>query len=322
MNALYEALLTRDLDRAGELVMKECRESGAEAMRDSIMRFSVLAFSPSLHSRGAVYAALAVADVFDRFEDQSSLLVECARYVGESRIPWSEAPVTEPPRVGEDQSTGDSAIDEAINSEDLHAAERWLAGLLQEEAPAGRFFDAASRHPGDEGYGFTTAVVSWRIAEHFPSAVRYAVLRMALLEWLNARQTPDSSRLAGEEAIAATIGGYVRSGGQPHRFPALLVLDATHAAAKLTSSPGRYEPLFERFASIDTSERGNVPERRWKQDDLAYRYAADYGFFVQSVPLAERLMEVTRDRESCESIPDAAHHFLMSSEGFEEWSFA
>lgn len=322
MNALYEALLTRDLERAQGLVLKECRGSGTEAMRDSIMRFAVLAFSPSLHSRGAMYATLAAAELIEMFADPCPLLAECARYLGESRIPWSEAPVTEPPRTADDQSTGDAAIDEAVRTEDLHAAERWLAALLREEAPATRFFDVASRHSGDEGYGFTTAVVSWKIASRFPAAVRFAVLRTAVLEWVKARSGPVSSERKGEDAVAATIRSYVGSGGQPHLFSPLLVLDAARSAEELTSDPGRYQPLFERYAASDTEGSTQLPERKWSQDDLVYRYAVDYAFFLQSVPLAERLTRSTGDVESCIRIPDAAHHFLSASEGFEEWSFA
>lgn len=322
MNALYEALLTRDLDRAQSLVLEEYRESGPEAVRDSIIRFAVLAFSPSLHSRGAMYASVAVADLFERFERPASLLVECARYVGESRVPWSEAPVTEPPPVGNDQPTDDSALDEAVAAQDLHAAERWLAALVRDGIEPSRFFDAASRHAGVEGYGFTTAVVSWRIASWFPEHVRFAVLRTAVLEWLRAREMPQPSGLTGPEAVDVAIRHYVRSGGQPHQFHPLLVLDATGQAERLTSSPGRYTTVFERYVPTDRGDSRKLPERHWKLDDLVYRYAADYGFLVQSVPMSERLADQTGDREGCERIPDAAHHFLMSSEGFEEWSFA
>ncbi|MGK2966845.1 MAG: hypothetical protein ACSLFM_14755 [Tepidiformaceae bacterium] len=322
MNALYEALLTRELDKAQELVVQECRESGPESTRDSIMRFAVLAFSPSLHSRGAMYASLAMADLFDRFERPSSLLVECARYVGESRVPWSEAPVSDPPRIPDDQSIEDTTIDEAVAAQDLHAAERWLAAAIESETLALRFFDAASRHAGDEGYGFTTAVTSWRIAERFPDTARFTVLRTAVLEWLKARHMPDPSGIAGEAAVAAAMRDYVRSGGQPNRFPPLMMLDASRIAEVLVSRPGRYTALFQRYVSADVSGGRKLPDRRWSNEDLVYRYAADYGFFIQSVPLSERLADIPADDESSERIPDAAFRFLMSSEGFEEWSFA
>ncbi len=260
--------------------------------------------------------------IFDRFERPAALLVECARYVGESRVPWSEAPVTDPPRIQKAQSIEAHAIDEAVSAQDLHAAERWLAAVVESDDVARRFFDAAARHAGDEGYGFTTAVVSWRIADMFPAAVRFAVLRTAMLEWMRARSVPASSSLTDEKAIAAAIRDYVRSGGQPHRFSPLLVLDAVRTAGRIVSDTERYTSLFERYVGGDVSSGRKLPERRWGRDDLIYRFAADYGFFIQSVPLSERMDDLSPDGESSERIPDAAYRFLMSSEGFEEWSFA
>ncbi|MDX1582380.1 MAG: hypothetical protein R3338_02155 [Thermoanaerobaculia bacterium] len=322
MKRLHEAILTRDLERVTELVRAECDRSATDA-RDDILRFSVLAFSPSLHSRSTMYAALASAELFEQLEDPCPLIIACARYAAESHVPWGKAPVTDPPRYPASFIVDAQSIDEAIEQEDIHEGERWLAALLESDVVATSFFDAAARHAGEEGYGFCTAAAAWKIAQRFPPQVRFAVFRTALREWLQSRPMPaERSDLLPGECTTAAIDSYVRSGGEPALFPPLLLCDAVALAERVTSDPGRYSNLLRRYVTPpEESLQIELGSSSWSEADLAYRYASDYAMFLLSVPLTERLSRIAAS-DLCEQIPAAARRFLQSSEGFEDWSFA
>lgn len=320
MKELHEAILTRELDLAGEIVRSECAAGRSEGVRDDILRFTVLAFAPSLHSRATMEVALAIADLFDEIPDPCPLLVEAARYAGESKVPWGKAPVTDAPPVSENDHVDDTTIDRAVASGDLRDAEHWLA-LVDRDDQAVPFFDAAARHAGPEGYGFTTAAAAWRIALMFPPFVRWAVLRMALLEWLQGSSVPGSKSTRRFETDAeAEVVAYVRERGGAERFQTLAVIDAIVQAEEATGRTGRYQWLLTRFASA-TDVPGVERLVSWSSDQLGYRYARDFGMFLRAVPISRRLAKIV-DRSTCEKIPAAARRFLEEGDGFEMWSFA
>lgn len=320
MTELYEAILTRDVERVKLLVRSHCSHS-AELARDTILRFAVLACAPSLHSRSTLYAALAITDLFDRLVDPCPLIVCCAAYACESRVPWGEVPVTTPPHFPASFIADDASIDEAIEDEDIHAAERWLAALLESDHVATPFFDAAARHPGEEGYGFCTAAASWRIARKFPPQARFGVLRVALLEWLHSRAVPGELSGGRENAVGLAAETYVRSGGRPDRFQPLLLADAIVIAEEITGDPGRYGSLLDRYLVDPASGGSELEPWVWNESELAYRYAVDYATFLQSIPVSARLRK-SIPGDACEKIPTAARQFLKGSDGFEAWSFA
>jgi hypothetical protein len=321
MQQLYEALLTREQDRLRELVENLCRAEGDREALDYVLKFAVLAFSPTLHSRGAVYASLAALDLLDGLPNPSGVIVECAAYAAETRLPWSESPITDPPAVEGIDAANPRHLDEAIRRRDLRAAERWLAAAILEDAPAVEFFDAAARFAGEEGYGFTTATAAWRIAEHAPAA-RFVSLRTALLEWVRVRDGAGARRVdATAVAPRKVIDLYVMQQGRIELFTPLLVLDAALTAEAVTGKRDRYRPVVDRYALPVEWRHGAAPECDWSMEDLAYRYSRDYAAFLMSVPISHRLSRELPD-SGAERIPSAAQHNLEYAETFEEWSFA
>jgi hypothetical protein len=76
-----------------------------------------------MHAKRAVMACRAAHELHDACGDRwIELLIECARYTAESRQPWSEPPILEPPEPDAEQSLRD-----AVDAGDRLAAERWLA---------------------------------------------------------------------------------------------------------------------------------------------------------------------------------------------------
>lgn len=321
MQQLYEALLTREQDQLRTLVENLCRTEGSREALDYVLRFAVLAFSPTLHSRGAVYASLAALDLLDELPEPSRVIIECATYAAETRLPWSEAPITDPPEVKGIDAANPRHLDVAIRSRDLRAAERWLAAAIEEDAPAVEFFDAAARFAGEEGFGFTTAAAAWRIASYAPAA-RFVSLRTALLEWVRTREQSSQARA---ESPAVTprqvIDLYVMHEGKIDLFSPLLVLDAALMAEAVTGKSGRYSPIVDRYAIPVEWRHGSPTDRAWSIGDLAYRYSRDYATFLLSVPISARL---ERELPECgaERIPGAAQYNLEYAETYEEWSFA
>jgi hypothetical protein len=320
MQQLYEALLTREQDQLRTLVENLCRTEGSREALDTVLRFAVLAFSPTLHSRGAVYASLAALDLLNELPEPSRVIIECATYVAETRLPWSEAPITDPPEVKGIDAANPRHLDVAIRARDLRAAERWLAAAIDEDAPAVEFFDAAARFAGEEGFGFTTAAAAWRIAKHSPAA-RFVSLRMALLEWVRVR---DGSSTSSEEPAVTprqVVDLYVMHEGKIDLFSPLLVLDAALVAEAVTGKSGRYRPIVDRYAIPVELHGGALADRPWSIDDLAYRYSRDYATFLLSVPISRRL---ERELPECgaERIPGAGGYNLEYAETYEEWSFA
>ena len=70
-------------------------------------------------------ACRAAWDVRDELGDHwTEMIVECARYAAESRQPWSEPPILEPPEPSDGSLDGLRA---AVEAGDRVRAERWLA---------------------------------------------------------------------------------------------------------------------------------------------------------------------------------------------------
>ena len=121
---LYEPLIERDFDAFPPVAHAFLRSHSAEELWIAVTRFAVLAYAPSQHAKRAVMACLAARDDLD-----VDMIVECARYAAESRQPWSEPPMLDPPQA----SSG--AIEElraAMAEGDRLRAERWLAARLED----------------------------------------------------------------------------------------------------------------------------------------------------------------------------------------------
>lgn len=184
-SALYEPLIERDLD-AIPLAARAFAESHSEdELWIAIARFAVLAYAPVQHAKRAVMAV--------RYARGFEWTIECARYAAESRLPWSEPPILEPP-----VPDASSSLREVLASRDRIRAERWLAAHLHD----------AERELRDVARGDALLMLDTAIAleKKLGEKGRYALLRMVLGEMLSESEHPNESLDALVDRAIASNG--------------------------------------------------------------------------------------------------------------------
>jgi hypothetical protein len=130
-NEFFAPLIERELDAIPAAARAFAAERGVEGVAVAVARFAVIAHSTSQHGKRAVVAARSLFEVREEMGDRwFDMVVECARYASESRQPWSEPPIFEPPKPGERKHV--SELRAALVSKDRRRAERWLAARLED----------------------------------------------------------------------------------------------------------------------------------------------------------------------------------------------
>ena len=174
-SALYDPLIERDLAAIPAAAHAFAAQHSLDDLWIAVARFAVLAYAPSQHAKRAVMACRAAYE-FRSLE----MIVECARYAAESRQPWSEPPILDPPQVEE-------LIDlhAAIGAKDRIAAEHWLASHLDEAPQELRAFAK-----GDALLMLDTALALEKL---LGEKGRYALLRMVIAEILTPTDHPTDS---------------------------------------------------------------------------------------------------------------------------------
>jgi hypothetical protein len=174
ISALYEPLLERDHDGIEEAVRAFRQEHSSEELFLAITRFAVLAYAPAQHAKHALLACLAAYDLRETIgEELDDLLIECACYVADSRMPWSEPPILEPPPVEGPVELSD--LRAAMEEGDRLRAERWLAANLE---TAERDLLEVAR--GTDAFLLVHAAM--RLAGILGDRGRYVVYRVAVWE--------------------------------------------------------------------------------------------------------------------------------------------
>lgn len=173
--ALYEPLIERELDAIPAAARAYAAEHSAEALWIAVARFAVLAYAPSQHAKRAVTACRAAHDVRDVLGDRwLDMIVECARYAAESRQPWSEPPILDPPPPSERKDLDE--LRDAVEANDRHRAERWLAARLDDAHD-----DLRRLAKGDALLMLDTAIALEKL---LGEKGRYALLRIVIAELL------------------------------------------------------------------------------------------------------------------------------------------
>lgn len=203
-SALYEPLIERDLDAIPDAVRAFLRAQSEEELWVAVARFAVLAYAPSQHSKRAVMAARAAYEL-----GGVDLAIECARYASESRMPWSEPPILEPPDP--DRS---SSLRDVLASGDRARGERWLSAHLDDAEN-----ELREHARGDALLMLDTALALERT---LGSKGRYALLRMVLAEMLAPADHPDepldvlvSRAIESNGAIAEVRAVFIAACGLP-----------------------------------------------------------------------------------------------------------
>ncbi|HET8773294.1 MAG TPA: hypothetical protein VFP80_05865 [Thermoanaerobaculia bacterium] len=240
-SALYEPLIERDCDAFAPVAHAFLELHSLEELWVAVTRFAVLAYAPSQHAKRAVMACLAAHDALD-----VDMVLECARYAAESRQPWSEPPILDPPHP----SSGE--VDElraAARAGDRPRAERWLSARLADA-------DAALRD-----LVHCDALLMLDTASGLLPLLgekgRYALLRMPVWELI-----ADPDARDDDTPLATLIARAVEANGSPDAVSAVF-----HAA---TRSAG-FQP-----AAPPASSRPVAPyrlARDYAQTLIAHHYA-------------------------------------------------
>lgn len=279
----YEPLIERDLDAIPAAARLFLETHDAEELWVSVTRFAVLAFAPAQHAKRAVMACRAACDVRAQLGEQwPDMIVACARYAAESRQPWSEPPILDPP----EPSSGEvSELRAAIADGDRLRAERWLSARLADAEEPLR----AIAH-GDALLLLDAALA---LLPHLGEKGRYALLRMPVWE-LVANPSDDDDGAAVETLIARAV----EQKGSPDAVQPVFVALAKRALANQKA---------QRSAALPAVRRPLFPyplARDYAQTLIAHAYAAD-------LPPDQALR-----------LLDAVHDNLEQGENFAAWSFA
>lgn len=183
VSELYEPLIEREIARIDETALRFRREHSSEELFLAVARFAILAYAPSQHAKHALLAMLAAYELREESGERwDELLVECAKYAAQSRQPWSEPPLLDPPPVGPDQRRDVAELREAVAARDRLRAERWLAARIDDDDLARDLFAVASDDFEDLGHKLIVANAAWNLAPILGEKGRFASLRVAVWE--------------------------------------------------------------------------------------------------------------------------------------------
>lgn len=197
---LYAPLIERDLVAFPKVAHAFLEAHSPDELWLAVTRFAVLAYAPSQHAKRAVMACLAANDLREELGDRwTDMVLECARYAAESRQPWSEPPMLDPP----EPSFGNiEELRAAMRDGDRLRAERWLAARLEDADVALRDLVCC-----DALLMLDTAVA---LLPLLGEKGRYALLRMPLWELVAAPNAEDD-----DTALETRIARAVQSNGSP-----------------------------------------------------------------------------------------------------------
>jgi len=302
--ALYERLIERDLDAVPAAVLEFRRTETSDDLFLAVARFAVLAYAPSQHAKHAFLAMLAAhelrADYRDRWDE---LLSECARYTAESRQPWSEPPILDPPPFDPDEPHDADALRAAMAARDRLAAERWLAARLDDENLFDDLMTVAADDFEDFGHKIIVTSVAFKLLPILGEKGRFATLRCAVWEIV----------ASGSVAVDAAEGG-----GATQSLHELLIqnavaergsLEAMHHVFLYEAAKGTivFDRVCDYLASQPLrSERIELPAAH----PPIYCLARDYAQCLKAFALRDPRLAA------------AAAYNLEHAPSFADWSFA
>jgi hypothetical protein len=292
-SALYEPFIERDLAAIPAAARAFADAHSADELWIAVTRFAVLAYAPSQHAKRAVMACRAAHDVREELGERwIDMIVECARYAAESRQPWSEPPILDPPHVDDAQPRDVDELRAAIDANDRHRAERWLAARLDDAHE-----DLRSVAQGDALLMLDTAIA---LEALLGEKGRYALLRMVIVELLAETEDVD-------EPIETLIDRAIADRGAVDSVRKVFVRNAGVPPAGSAASRRRPPGVAARDAATSAGEDAGVP---------MYPLARDYAQTLIAHAIAHKLP--ARQQEFLAAV----HHNLEHGESFAEWSFA
>lgn len=281
-SALYEPLIERDTDAFRIAAQTFADAHSDEELWTAVTRFAVLAYAPSQHGKRSVMACRAAHDVRAAAGERwRELIIECGRYAGESRQPWSEPPPLDPPPFESSQPRSLDELREAIRDGDRARAERWLAARLEDSA--GDTVDDLCRIARGDALLILDAARA--LAKLLGDKGRYALLRLVVFELL-----AGSEEAEPPDSLDALIDRVVAEKGSVESVRAVLIRVAAH----------RYD------LHADAPVRPLEP----------YHLARDYAQTLIAHAVAPRLPAGA----GVDRFLDAVHRNLEEGENFAEWT--
>jgi len=321
VSLLYEPLIERDLETIPSRVAEFAAAEGDHALFEAVARFAYLAYSPSQHGKHALLAVLAAHDLRetlgDRFVD---LLSECAIYAAQSRQPWSEPPITDPPVV----TDHDVPLSRALDSRSRELGEQWLSARFRSDDFREEFFVSSARNLADFGHNVTVAAGVWRLAGLLGDADRYPLLRVALFEWLsrNELEGPRPSSLSLGEIMRAVSRAVISENGSLS-LHLLELMDAALTASESTTDKEILVGVMGFVAlQLDAFESDKARSlSRPSVEDCIYRLGRDYAGVLLAHSIRSRRSRQFPDVDF-DAVCAAAALSRDTAASSEEWSFA
>jgi hypothetical protein len=320
-SALYERLIERDLPGIRAAVREFRASNSSDDLFTAVARFAVLAYAPSQHAKHAVLAMVAAHELKAAFAERwDDLLTECAIYAAQSRQPWREAPILEPPEAGEDGSIDE--LREAAAAQDRLRAERWLARRIDDPDLPCDYFLVASDDFEDLGHKLIVAVAAWKLAAIVGEKGRFAALRIGVWEMC---AYSGRAALKGPEAdcaslLNALIAACAEEHGSIESAHRVFLLDAAIEAVELTRKSLVLDRACSHLrnggpasAAVEAPAEASAP--------FAYALARDYAGHLKSRAVAQRL-RAEFSAAPLDAFVAATRYNLDHAPSFEEWSFA
>ncbi|HYH07495.1 MAG TPA: hypothetical protein VEK11_10605 [Thermoanaerobaculia bacterium] len=232
MNALYEPLIERDHETFARAARAFAESHSPDELWIAVTRFAVLAYAPSQHSKRAVMACRA-AYAFRNSDVFVPLTLECARYAADSRQPWSEPPILEPPSHPAPSLEGDRVAAEAWLGQHLSDAEVTLREVVKGDARL--MLDAALA-----------------LEQPLGAKGRYALLRMVISELFTETDDPT-------ESLDVLISRAIATHGAPDAVRAVFVRNAGVPPAGPVASPPPLYQLARDYAQTLIAHTISVP---------------------------------------------------------------
>jgi hypothetical protein len=301
---MIESLLERDDNRIRTAISDYRKTHSSEELFLEVTRFAVMAYAPSQHAKHALLACLSAHDIRDECGDRwDALLTECAIYIAQSRQPWSEPPILEPPPIEPNQRGDVEELRAAVAAGDRLRAERWLAKRIDDPTLAHDYFTVAADDFEDLGHKVILARAAFRLAEILGEKGRYAVLRVGTWE-MCAYKGPRYAERGKRAELNALVENALAEGGSPESMHHVFLFDAA------AGTPVE-DRVCDYLESLPTKQGTAFTSRR---DPPVYRLARDYGAYLKSFAVTKRLRDIR--------ILDAAKYNLEHGTSFEDYSFA
>lgn len=325
ISELYEPMLSRDIEPIRVCARRFGQEHGSEGLFRAVSRFALLGASPSQHGKHALISSVAAREIEDELEGRyDELLIECAIYAAQSRLPWSEPPITDPPSVEEDHPDSLQEIRAAIAAHDRLRGEAWLAARLRRPDLARDFFTIAAEDLADFGHKLIVAVSVWKLAQLHQQPKAFAFLRVAVVEWTSYSENlrPSGQEEPGDRGstVRALVQNVIEQKGALEAFHRLALYDAAMEAARLSGE----ESIERRVASFLWSGRAARRVRAARggsamaPEPPIYPLARDYAEYLKSFAISKRMAPWADPN----TIRAAAKYNRDHAPSFEEWSFA